>query len=163
MGVRDKAKALFKTRSRTDTLSKSSSNTSEPWPSNVYKPGEAMPRPKYRAQPKKEHKDKLDAFSFGDAWRRKSFQSQHSPMGTRAPSRRNSIFSVVRKKSASGRSMGSRTNSVTSYETEGSDAKQQKGGGQGAARRAQLGSKPLSTEVENEDGDDDVANGELTR
>ena len=40
-----------------------------------------MPRPKYRAPPKKEHKEKLEAFSFPDAWRKKSFQSQYSPMG----------------------------------------------------------------------------------
>jgi hypothetical protein len=90
MPIRARAKAFFR-RSRNvndDTLSKTDSTDShERWPSNVYKPGEPMPRPKYRAPPKKEHKEHLDSFSFADAWRRKSFQSQYSPMGTRAPSR----------------------------------------------------------------------------
>jgi len=90
MAIRARAKAFFR-RSRNvndDTLSKTDSTDShERWPSNVYKPGEPMPRPKYRAPPKKEHKEHLDSFSFADAWRRKSFQSQYSPMGTRAPSR----------------------------------------------------------------------------
>jgi hypothetical protein len=90
MAIRARAKAFFR-RSRNandDTLSKTDSTDShERWPSNVYKPGEPMPRPKYRAPPKKEHKEHLDSFSFGNAWRRKSFQSQYSPMGTRAPSR----------------------------------------------------------------------------
>lgn len=84
MAIREKAKALFKSRSKSDkdSLSKASTQGSdrERWPSNVYKPGEPMPRPKYRAPPKKEHKDKLEAFSFADAWRKKSFQSQYSPM-----------------------------------------------------------------------------------
>ncbi|KAK1087796.1 hypothetical protein LTR33_000873 [Friedmanniomyces endolithicus] len=94
MPFREKAKALFRRKdSAADSLSKttSSSNSSrERWPSNIYKPGETMPRPKYRKPPTKEHKEKLDSFSFGDAWRRKSFQSNYSPMGTRAPSRSNS-------------------------------------------------------------------------
>lgn len=95
MAIREKAKNLFKRRgSRSDSLSKTSSKESsrDRWPSNVYKPGETMPKPKYRRPPEKAHKDKLDAFRFGDAWRKKSFQSQHSPMGTRLPSRRNSFL-----------------------------------------------------------------------
>lgn len=122
MAIRAKAKAFFR-RNRNnndDTLSKTDSTDShERWPSNVYKPGEPMPRPKYRQPPKKEHKEHLDAFSFADAWRRKSFQSQYSPMGTRAPSRlpsaapsrRSSWYS--RKKSMS----YGRSGSVTSVES----------------------------------------------
>ena len=90
MAIRARAKAFFRRSRNTNdsTLSKTDSTDShERWPSNVYKPGEPMPRPKYRAPPKKEHKEHLDSFSFADAWRRKSFQSQYSPMGTRAPSR----------------------------------------------------------------------------
>jgi hypothetical protein len=89
MAIRARAKAFFRrSRNNDDTLSKTDSTDShERWPSNVYKPGEPMPRPKYRQPPKKEHKEHLDSFSFADAWRRKSFQSQYSPMGTRAPSR----------------------------------------------------------------------------
>lgn len=66
----------------------------EKLPDNVYKPGEAMPRPKYRGPYNQAHQDKLTAFSFGDAWsRRKSSMSQKtqgsdfSPMGSRLPSR----------------------------------------------------------------------------
>ena len=63
-------------------------------PNNVYKPGEVMPKQKYRGPVNKEHKEKLDAFSFGNAFRRRnSDQSQYSPMGSRLPSRRSSLFS----------------------------------------------------------------------
>lgn len=167
MAIREKAKALFRTRSnKTDsnsTLSKSSTQASdrERWPSNVYKPGEPMPRPKYRAVPKKEHKEKLEAFSFAEAWRRKSFQSQYSPMGTRAPSRRNSreqtgasrrsSFLSMGRKSFSGKS-ASRSNSVTSGETEKSNVRHREH--MGAARPT-----ALANQVEQE-GDDDVGNGE---
>lgn len=71
--------------------SKNSKN--EKLPDNVYKPGEAMPRPKYRGPYNQAHQDKLTAFSFGNAWsRRKSSMSQktqgsdYSPMGSRLPS-----------------------------------------------------------------------------
>ena len=157
MPFREKAKALFKSRNRGDSaLSKSSSKDSshDRLPSNVYKPGEAMPRPKYRKPPTKEHKEKLESFSFGDAWRRrKSFQSTYSPMGTRAPSRRNSLFS---RKSIGGRS--SRANSVSM----GDDPTSSKGTvrqreGEMATGMAMTGTR-LSTETEVE-GDDDVANG----
>jgi hypothetical protein len=82
-----------------------------------------MPRPKYRAIPKKEHKDKLDAFSFPEAWRRRSFQSQYSPMGTRAPSRRNSLVASRQNSTFSPSKLGSsRTNSTTSSDTDGPSA-----------------------------------------
>ena len=167
MPFRAKAKALFRSsKSRSDSLSKASTiNSSSPsgsdrHPSNVYAPGEVMPRPKYRKPPTKEHKEKLEAFSFADAWRRKSFQSQHSPGGTRVPSRRNSVWSV-RKKSFTGRSSLSRQSSSASHSgarTPGTP------GGRGVRPRdggAGLGAamKPtLSTEEEAE-GDDDVHNG----
>ncbi|KAF2497278.1 hypothetical protein BU16DRAFT_560585 [Lophium mytilinum] len=57
---------------------------------NVYQPGEKMPPMKYRRPVAPEHKEKLEAFSFARAWRRKSGSSQYSPMGSRMPSRRNS-------------------------------------------------------------------------
>jgi len=151
MSFREKAKSFFR-RTRSDSLSKSSTKGSEDsrerWPSNVYKPGEPMPRPKYRAPPKKEHKEKLESFSFTDAWRRKSFQSQYSPMGTRAPSRRNSWLSTRRKSYRS-----ARTSSVASTET-GKSGLRQREHAHGAAIATRL-----STEIEQE-GDDDVANGE---
>lgn len=159
MPFREKAKALFKTRSRGESLTKTSTKESscERYPSNVYKPGETMPRPKYRTPPTKEHKERLEAFSFAEAWRRRSFQSQYSPMGTRAPSRRASLFSLTRRKStASTRSRNqhtSRNNSVTSQGTSKSGLRPREGI-HGAARPT-----TLSTETE-VDGDDDVANGQ---
>ncbi|KAK4957025.1 hypothetical protein LTR28_005714, partial [Elasticomyces elasticus] len=113
MGLRDKLKKSFKSSSSTSTTSSSKNSPSlyktdsslsatttksgGRHPSNVYAPGETMPRPKYRAPVKKEHAEKLDAFSFGAAWRRKSYQSQYSPMGSRLPSRRQSLLSLGRK------------------------------------------------------------------
>lgn len=164
MPFRERAKALFRPKSRADSNSKSSKSSSrDRWPSNVYKPGEAMPRPKYRRPPTKEHKEKLEAFSFADAWRRKSHQSEYTPMGTRVPSRRTSLFSLAsRKKSYTGSTLGpsrahSRANSVTSAGTEGS------GMGPAARRRERgFGVTRLSTETEVE-GDDDIANVGLSR
>ncbi len=154
MPFREKAKALFRRKdSAADSLSKttSSSNSSrERWPSNIYKPGETMPRPKYRKPPTKEHKEKLESFSFGDAWRRKSYQSNYSPMGTRAPSRSNSLF---RRKS---HARSSRANSVASLGDGEKCGPRQREMHSGAMITAQL-----STEVE-ADGDDDVTNGGYT-
>ncbi|KAK0276219.1 hypothetical protein LTR35_010542 [Friedmanniomyces endolithicus] len=155
MPFREKAKALFRRKdSAADSLSKttSSSNSSrERWPSNIYKPGETMPRPKYRKPPTKEHKEKLESFSFGDAWRRKSYQSNYSPMGTRAPSRSNSLF---RRKS---HARSSRANSVASLGDKEACGPRQREMHSGAMMTAQL-----STEVEAE-GDDDVTNVGLSR
>ncbi|EMC92407.1 hypothetical protein BAUCODRAFT_287697 [Baudoinia panamericana UAMH 10762] len=160
MPFREKAKALFRPKSRTDSsLSKTSSNNSSPsqerWPSNVYAPGEPMPRPKYRKPPTKEHKEKLEAFSFADAWRRKSYQSTYSPGGTRAPSRVPSRApSLFSRKSFGGKS--SRANSVVS-----NGAEAEKAGTR--PREFGVAMQPrLSTEEEAE-GDDDVANVGLSR
>ena len=57
----------------------------------IYQPGEAMPRPKYRAPVDKKHKAKLDAYTFGTNLRRRSVSSEYSPMGSKIPSRNNSI------------------------------------------------------------------------
>ncbi|KAI9726518.1 MAG: hypothetical protein M1828_001340 [Chrysothrix sp. TS-e1954] len=63
----------------------------------VYKPGEYMPRPKYRAPAEKEHTARLESFSFGAATdkfiRRLSGASNYSPMGTKLPSRNTSVKS----------------------------------------------------------------------
>ena len=78
-------------------------------PDNVYKPGEPMPRPKYRGPYNQAHQDKLSAFSFGEAWKKRkssgTMGSEMSPMGSRIMSRRNSAWS---KKSR----LGSRQNSA---------------------------------------------------
>lgn len=163
MPFREKAKAIFK-RKTSDSLSKASSNNSsrERWPSNVYKPGEVMPRPKYRKPPTKEHKEALESFSFADAWRRKSFQSVYSPMGTRAPSRKNSSRGPSRRGSLFSRN--SYTKSASRAGSVSSAGEPEKGPkGQHREREHFAALRPaLSTEEEVE-GDDDVHNVGLSR
>ena len=88
---------------------KSKRPTKEKLPDNVYKPGEPMPRPKYRGPYNQAHQDKLSAFSFGGAWKRRkssgTMGSEMSPMGSRIISRRNSAWSKKSK-------LGSRQNSA---------------------------------------------------
>lgn len=82
---------LKKTFSRNSTSGSDGSSTADSnQESSVYGPGEKMPQPKYRRPVQKEHKEKLEAFSFAKAWRRKSNASLYSPMGSRMPSRKNS-------------------------------------------------------------------------
>lgn len=58
---------------------------------NVYRIGEPMPQPKYPAKYDKPHQDMLRAFSFASiTGRRKSDQTDVSPMGSRWASRKNS-------------------------------------------------------------------------
>ncbi|MCJ1476182.1 hypothetical protein MMC13_004847 [Lambiella insularis] len=76
--------------------SKKSKKKDKKGESDVYKIGDVMPKPKYRAPVDPQHKDRLDAFNFGGALaaiRRKSAQSQYSPMGSRMPSRMGSLAS----------------------------------------------------------------------
>lgn len=54
-------------------------------------------KPKYRAPVDPEHKARLESFSFTNSWRRKSAQSDHSPFGSRQPSRNNSLSADPRK------------------------------------------------------------------
>lgn len=95
MPFREKMKRAFgRSPSTSDgsELAKTSSKGSKKDQENIYKPGE-MPKPKYRGPYNQAHQDKLSAFSFGGAWaRRKSDQSQYSPMGSRLPSRRGSTL-----------------------------------------------------------------------
>lgn len=97
--------------STTDTnrSTKSKKAKKEKLPDNVYKPGEPMPRPKYRGPYNQAHQDKLSAFSFGDAWKRRRSSgtagSDLSPRGSRIMSRRNSAWSKKSK-------LGSRQNSA---------------------------------------------------
>ena len=93
----------------TNPSTKPKKNKKEKLPDNVYKPGEPMPRPKYRGPYNKAHQDKLSAFTFGDAWKRRrssgTVGSDLSPMGSRIMSRRNSAWSKKSK-------LGSRQNSA---------------------------------------------------
>lgn len=101
MVFRERARTLRKKFSRgSSSTSGTSSETSSTMGEDltrhtthtVYKPGERIPY-KYRRPVEKKHKETLEAFNFADAWneRRKSFASQYSPMGSRLPSRRNSM------------------------------------------------------------------------
>ncbi|KAG9634665.1 hypothetical protein KCU98_g7792, partial [Aureobasidium melanogenum] len=163
MAFRERIKKALRKASPNSSLHKSSTTDSkegrERWPSNVYKPGEPMPRPKYRAPVKKEHKEKLESFNFASAWRRKSFMSEYSPMGTRMPSRRASLIS---RKSFGGRSSlrnsmtMSRRNSVSGGVKSGRESLEVP-----RERHAAL-APALSTEVEAY-GDDDVTNVGLSR
>ena len=187
MVFRERLKKAFKSSS--PSSSKASSPIIEQqdiarWPSNVYKPGEQLPRAKYRAPVKKEHKDKLDSFTFGSAWRRRSQQSLYSPMGSRMPSRRGSLarrpsysskrpsFSGKSRMSFSGASVvtssaGQRTTAPSYHEDSDYASKD-------ASRSGSIGGTTvdkrfkdphgaavptrLTTEMEQE-GDDDVGNG----
>ena len=85
------------TQTDTNKSAKSKKPKKEKLPDNVYKPGEAMPRPKYRGPYNQAHQDKLSAFSFGDMWKRRrssaTANSDISPMGSRVMSRRGSAWS----------------------------------------------------------------------
>ena len=97
------------TTTDTNKSTKSKKTKKEKLPDNVYKPGESMPRPKYRGPYNQAHQDKLSTFSFGDAWKRRKSSgtvgSDLSPMGSRIMSRRNSAWSKKSK-------LGSRQNSA---------------------------------------------------
>lgn len=90
------------TQTDTNKSSKSKKEKKEKLPDNVYKPGETMPRPKYRGPYNEAHQEKLSAFSFGDMWnrRRSSANSDISPMGSRIMSRRSSAWSRKSKLSS---------------------------------------------------------------
>jgi len=89
-------RALIGPSSDSSDLKKTESRKSkkERLPDNVYKPGEMMPRPKYRGPYNQAHQDKLSAFNFGGAWQerktssstQKTQGSDYSPMGSRLPS-----------------------------------------------------------------------------
>ena len=97
------------TATDTNKSTKAKKPKKEKLPDNIYKPGEAMPRPKYRGPYNQAHQDKLSAFSFGDAWKRRESSatgnSDMSPMGSRLMSRRGSAWSRRSNK------LGSRQNS----------------------------------------------------
>ncbi|KAE9979865.1 hypothetical protein EG328_000623 [Venturia inaequalis] len=106
---------LRKTFSRNShRSSQSSADTSSSYGSSssnnvdVYKPGEKIPQ-KYRRPVDKAHKAMLDSYrmdfgeSSGSSSSRRSFQSECSPMGSRMPSRRNSIDMSATRRAPVGR------------------------------------------------------------
>lgn len=104
MPFRDRLKKTFSRNSVSgaseNSNSSDASNTSDSNHS-VYAPGEKMPQPKYRRPVAKEHKAKLEAFSFANAFRRRSDASAYSPMGSRMPSRKNSAEAQQGRRSRS--------------------------------------------------------------
>ena len=98
MPFRARMKRAFTRSSSSGSSSNSSSSLSKVesrgiGDPKIYQPGEAMPRPKYRAPVDKKHKAMLDSFSFNPSSRRRSADngSLYSPMGSRMPSRNNSV------------------------------------------------------------------------
>ena len=145
--------------SDTSSLSKTDSKQSKKdkkdksaYPDNVYKPGEPMPRPKYRGPWNQAHQDKLSAFSFGSVSsmvrRRSSAQaSDYSPMGSKLPSRAPSRDPSTRGPSRRG----------SAWSTFSGGSGKRKANNPPMSRR---GSKKVDGLEEVEDGgDDDVANG----
>lgn len=108
MAFRAKLRKTFSRNSHRS--SQSSADTSSSYGSsssknaNVYQPGEKIPQ-KYRKPVDKAHKAMLDAYrmDFGESTGRKSFQSEYSPMGSRMPSRRNSIDLSTTRRAPIGR------------------------------------------------------------
>ncbi|KAF2756896.1 hypothetical protein EJ05DRAFT_517258 [Pseudovirgaria hyperparasitica] len=95
MQIRKSIKRVFHRSSNSSSQSSDSSlsksQATSAYPAHLfYQPGEKMPTPKYRRPVAKEHKERLEAFNFATAWKRKSQTSLYSPMGSRMPSRRNS-------------------------------------------------------------------------
>ena len=82
------------------------------YPSDVYAPGEPMPKPKYRGPVNKQHQENLSAFSFASALeglRRRSGVSQYSPMGSRLPSRLGSKSSTKAREISDNEVLGGAT------------------------------------------------------
>ena len=125
--------------SKTDTA-QSKKPKKEKLPNNVYKPGEKMPRLKYRGPWNQAHQDNLSSFSFGDAWKRRksSANEEYSPMGSRLVSRRPSAWSRLSR-------LGSRKSSFV-----------------GGEEKGKVGSRRVSMAGLGEaEGDDDIGNGTL--
>ena len=144
MGLRDRLKKI-KNRSGSNTPSGNSTPKIE-----YYKPGEE-PKPKYRGKIDKEHSDKLQAFTFSDAWnRRKSnFSDGHgtmSPGGTMAQSRATSFIGSLRRKSVASASGSDRDR----------DNKDMR-------RKSTAAPPETATVKENEVDDTNVANAGLSR
>jgi hypothetical protein len=86
--------------------------------SDFYLPGEKMPQLKYRRPVDPEHKERLEAFSFKTAWRRRSQSSLYSPMGSRLPSRRGSFRSRRSRSRSMARSRRSSVSASSDYDPE---------------------------------------------
>lgn len=91
MPFRARVKKVFGRSGSGSPHDSSSLKQSKATESNVYGPDEPIPKSKYRGPVDSKHKETLEAFSFSNAFRRKSTQSLYSPFGSRMPSRNNSL------------------------------------------------------------------------
>lgn len=91
MPFRERVKRVFGRKDSVSSDGNDLGKSSSRKPSNVYQPGESMPKAKYRQPVDKKHKEQLESFSFAGNIRRKSVQSLYSPMGSRMPSRNSSV------------------------------------------------------------------------
>ena len=88
MPLRERMRKAFGRKTSSDDLTPKRTRSQK---ENLYRIGEPMPQPKYPGRYNKHHQDMLRAFSFSGAFnRRKSDQTEVSPMGSKAVSRRNS-------------------------------------------------------------------------
>lgn len=117
MGLRDRVRKTFKKKDGSSSGGSTPSTSSDPihytgrTDIEYYKPNE-IPKSKYKGKVDPEHKEKLDSYSFGDAFqtvRRKSSQALSgimSPGGTKSQSRRPSYMSHMSKASKDVRTPG---------------------------------------------------------
>lgn len=117
MGLRDRVRKTFKKKDGSSSGGSTPSTSSDPihytgrTDIEYYKPNE-IPKSKYKGRVDPEHKEKLDSYSFGDAFqtvRRKSSQALSgimSPGGTKSQSRRPSYMSHMSKASKDVRTPG---------------------------------------------------------
>lgn len=157
MAIRDKLRKTFGGKKKEGSSSSGTSSTSSD-PTyytgrtdiEYYKPHE-IPKSKYRGRVDPEHKERLDAYSFGDAFnqvRRRSSQALSgimSPGGTKSQSRRTSYMSHV--------SRDARSTATTPAPNEIDNP---------MSRRPTNAGQPAALIRENSDDDTDVLNSEST-
>lgn len=114
MGLRDRVRKTFKKKTSSSSGGSTPSTSSDPnhytgrTDIEYYKPHE-IPKSKYKGRVDPEHKEKLESYSFADAFktvRRQSSQALSgimSPGGTKSQSRRPSYVSHMSKASRDGR------------------------------------------------------------
>ena len=162
MAIRERLRKTFK-KNKGSSSSGGSTPSSGSDPSHYtgrtdieyYKPHE-IPKSKYKGRVDPEHKERLEAYSFADAFatvRRKSSQALSgimSPGGTKSQSRRPSYMSHMSKASRDGRK-------------DDSLAPGQHDGHSPLSRQGTVSGKPPADLIrENSEDDTDVLNGEIS-
>ncbi|KAI9820523.1 MAG: hypothetical protein M1832_003714 [Thelocarpon impressellum] len=105
MPLRERMRRAFGRKTSSDELVPKRTKSQK---ADLYRVGDPMPQPKYPGRYNKPHQELLSSFSFSSAFnRRKSRETEVSPMGSSAASRRNS--GIPRK------SMGQRPSGVGQF------------------------------------------------